>query len=311
MSCLYASGVVASRETKLLTRENYKKLMLADSYKTLKAMLFETPFFWSAVGLQKLPMGELLQNEQKSLARFIRTSAPTENFKEVVLRFIDFDNLILALKGKMCGVEAGSLIVVEGFLGIDKINDALNSRNFESLGCERYKQVVDKFILLTNSGESGETIDLELTKIKFETLLNVAKSKVMKNFVKAVLDVSNLQVLSRGLDFKESKTHFLPYGLLDENALEKVNKGGGVDVTAYKPLAKCFESGNFDGFYSKSLTAILEVVKENANDIETEAPFLTFVIKRHFEIKNVALLLNVKKNNMSVNMSKLFLGGEA
>lgn len=247
----YALGRVRAVEARLLDRATIERMIDApDVYSAFKVL--EEAGYSHVDGQVKdrLPIDEILDEEELKLLRFIKETSPDERLVELVTLRHDYHNLKVMLKAKIYDVSPTGAVSHLGSLSTEAISEALDG---EARALPReFTQAIEKAQAVHSLRPSPEVIDIVIDKEMHEALLDKAQSigiPFLTEQVQREIDFLNISIFLRAGKMKRDRwlvdQALVPGGKVDpvklSHAYEDESSDALMDVlsgTGYEFIAR-------------------------------------------------------------------------
>ena len=294
-STVFSNGVIKSREKFLL---GDKIARLADSSAEEAFGLLKESGFGGDAHAENISQAEKMVRAEEVLVNdFIKEYAPDPKTQAFLLAEYDFHNAQAAIRCKYAGADESKIYAPEGNLSVDALKAAAEKGEYSSLPKEVGDAMRDAAALFEGDKASGLDIDCVFRRRQYEYMQRNAASKPLKKILSASADAANVSTALRGRDEKLAEKSFLKGGKLSlediktlcSATFQEIEDGDfpeDVKVAARsaakgKPLTE-FEK-NTDDF-------ALILLNETRYDMRGSEPFITYIMRRRAEIRNVRII---------------------
>ena len=319
-NALFAAGVVAVLETKLLTREKIKTIAEAETFEDSIKLLYEAGF-GRAKSIEELKKFEnALRAETARAVGDLKDLCADERAAEALLLPLDYHNFKTLLKAKATDTPYQK---IEGVLysgGVTDVN-RLQMELFEGGGDLR-PMMLTALQKITESGglKDPKVIDTEADLALYAdiaALLPKIRSKTVVAYYRTLFDFVNISTLIRNkvTGARDYGAQFIGGGLLPrelftEAAQETADLAAffkALKDTDYRQAAETAEAsmkthGNlldYERYYQNLLFAAICGKKDETQTIN---PVLYYFFAKKTEIDNIRLILTCKKNRVDKAM---------
>lgn len=310
---IYSNARIKAREKGLLNSSQISRL--ADSQNANEAFKLLVEFgYGSGVAVENSDFDELLAVEEKNVAELIKELDVKSSGLSVFMTKNDFHNLKAFYKSREMGIldskEEKFPVLAEGNISLEKIREALLVYEYDSLP----KTMSDTLKYLDKQKVDGKLtphiIDAEIDKAMyldiFATLKRSGRKELTDYFVRSA-DIANISSFVRakrlGLDYRFFSTGFIAGGELGLNFFEPLFDATEETVkeklkyTKYSELALHLGE-SLSKFETECDNALLNIFKQQKNDMFSVAPLAGFFLGKTAELKVVKLIITAKKNNV-------------
>ncbi len=291
---VFTNGVVKSREKYLLGNklERMQEGTFEDALKTLK----ESGFGGDAVAAAD-DVEQLIRAEEISLNNFIREYAPTDKFAAFLLAENDFHNAEGLVKCLYAGADEDKILAPTGIFSIERLTSAVRDDNYDGLPDELKKAIEESKNLFKDGKANGLNVDCLFKSQMFAYMQVLARNVDLKKLLVSKADAANISSALRSRDFAIAQMMYvkggklplsrikdlceLPFDAIEKGDFPPYAKAAAAEISKQKP-ATTFERMADD-------YPLTELYKTKYDMIATQ-PFLTYILKRRAEIKNVRII---------------------
>lgn len=305
----FAYGVahIRAHELSLLTNDNLASMISAANLNEAVRVLSDKG--WDT---EKGDFSSMLLKESEKNWQLICECLPKENLLDCLIIENDFHNLKTAIKTVFTREEADQYFLFPCVYDPQKIKEAIDKKDFSSLPDCMAETAQKAYDVLTRLG-SGQMADIIIDKQAMAVKLQMAEksdSALLKNAVNMNVAAANIKIALRcvktgkSMDFmKKAMSDECP--IIDIETLQKKAAEGENAVMVYLEGIK--EFSNAASFLKESSTlfekclddAIMEKVKEAKYTAFGVEPVFAYFMAREAEIKNVRVILSLKRNGIS------------
>lgn len=231
----YAVGRVRAVEARLLDRATYERMIDAPDVYTAFKVLEEAGYAHvDSPVKERLPIDEILDEEELKLLRFVKETSPDERLTELVTLRHDYHNLKVMLKAKLYNVSPKGAMSRLGSLSAESIREALDG---EARALPReFTLAMEKAMAVHSLRPSPEVIDIIIDKEMHEALLERAKAigiPFLTLQVQREIDFLNLSIFLRARKMKRDKwlvdRAFVSGGNVDPGKLSRAYEDESTD----------------------------------------------------------------------------------
>ena len=159
-------------------------------------------------------------------------------------------------------------------------------------------------------------IDLYYKQKKYETLKSKMKSQIMKTLLFDILDLQNVCVILRCEKEDDFQKNRVVVGNLNDKLLDKILKRDETVLFELSGLTRQIAQIAFIKNKQKAFSLIdklsnelpLLSIKPFAKDTDTIAPFLDYCFSCLAQLKNIKMVLSLKKNGVKCDFDNKILG---
>lgn len=305
----FAYGVahIRAHELSLLTNDNLESMISASNLNEAIRVLGDKG--WNT---ESKDFSSMLLEESEKNWNLLCECLPKEHLLDCLIIENDFHNLKTAIKTVFTGEDPALYFVFPCVYDTQKIKEAIEKKDFSSLP-ECMAETAEKaYDVLTRLG-SGQMADIIIDKQTMAVKLQMAEksdSALLKNAVAMNVAAANIKIALRclktgkSIDFmKKAMSDECP--IIDIATLQKKALEGEDAVTSYLEGIKEFsQAASFlkesSTLFEKCLDdAIMEKVKDAKYTAFGVEPIFAYYMAREAEIKNVRVILSLKRNGIS------------
>lgn len=305
----FAYGVahIRAHELSLLTNDNLESMISASNLNEAIRLLGDKG--WNT---ESEDFSSMLLEESEKNWNLLCECLPEEHLLDCLIIENDFHNLKTAIKTVFTGEDPERYFVFPCVYDTQKIKEAIEKKDFSSLP-ECMAETAEKaYDVLTRLG-SGQMADIIIDKQTMAVKLQMAEksdSELLKNAVAMNVAAANIKIALRciktgkSIDFmKKAMSDGCP--IIDIDTLQKKALEGEDAVTSYLEGIKEFsQAASFlkesSTLFEKCLDdAIMEKVKDAKYTAFGVEPIFAYYMAREAEIKNVRVILSLKRNGIS------------
>lgn len=324
----YASAVVKTLESKLISPEKLSRMIDCESVSEAIKILYEVGFAGGAILENSNDYEKLLKSELKSVIDLINELTPSENLTNCFLKEFDYHNAKVIFKSKVMKKEVDkNLFLPSVFIDVDKMTELIYNDNFRELNPFLAKASNEIYDLMLAEKLTPRDIDLAVEKAFYEDVFSglrkVFDASVKKYFVMKV-DLNNIAIALRAkqADFSEKAIEkmLIGFGSLDLDLLSHfsdMNYDVIIDkmrFTDYGEIVRDVVTNIIDGKgmtdYERKVDELLnQIFAEKSFDSFTICPTLSFYLAKLNEIKNIRIVLVCLNNRLDKELIRERLRG--
>ena len=308
----FATGLVRSLQTKLLTKGTLADMAGAENYDSAAAILSSSEYAspQEAAGSSDMENNLLIQ---RSAVRKLFSGLMIEN--QIVTLFRtrdDFSNLRLALRRKLTEIPVGTDYSNEGNVPAEDFEHFFEEENYDPLPYHMREAIEDAVIAYYQNKDIRQ-IDFALDGKFYEYVSSSAsqlKNIFLCELIKMQIDFVNIRTMLR-LKFTDSELRdvFIEGGYIE---FSKLKNAIDSDYEAIKTLfaatqySDIVETGVNYLLSNKSFLLLEQKCEEHLaaflklTDLITAGPqpVIAYLLLKEGEIRNLRLILNAKKNGL-------------
>lgn len=303
---VYQNAQIKSRESKLLTLQAEQRLFDAQNLPDALKVLVELGY---GSGADADGVDAIFEKEEENLLALLN-EMNVDGALDAFYADNDFLNLKTALKAYATGSKG--VYLPSGLVKVEDIILAVETDDSSAVFAQMKSAIeLAKPLIADEKGVDPRKIDCIVDKKAYEYKLKAAKKcgKTAKEYFERKIDFANV-----GSFFRCRKLH-LPVDFFKEGFID----GGKVSVEKYEEIydlpldALCelykgthaerevlslVESGNIVAFEKESDDALLKIWKDEASDMFSVAPIVSYYLTKKTELKNVKLIVAGIKNKV-------------
>ena len=304
----YANGVASAKSNDLVSLTLLEQMTNAKDFNSCLSLLSSTPLF---VGIDENNIDDVLLQKKQELYDFIRTNSPFDEITNFFLLAQDFDNLGVLCRLASVGKKYNNASFVKGLSSIENLN--LLCQVGEN--CNIPSQLSKAFSRMPKDMSLSQ-IDLYFKQKKYETLKALTKSHIMKIVLFNILDLQNICVILRAKSKEEFEKNKVATGNLSNQILLKLFDRDKSVLYNLSGVTKDIASLVFLSSQEKAYEKIDKLSNELpllslssfAKDTDSIAPFLEYCFLYLVQLKNIKMILSLKRNDVKCNLLGKLLG---
>lgn len=305
----FAYGVahIRAHELSLLTNENLESMISASNLNDAIRVLGDKG--WNT---EKGDFSSMLLEESEKNWNLLCECLPKKHLLDCLIIENDFHNLKTAIKTVFTGENPEGYFIFPCVYDVQKIKGDIEKKDFSALPLCMAETAQMAYDVLTRLG-SGQMADIIIDKQAMAVKLKLAEksdSVLLKNAVEMNVAAANIKIALRCIKTGKSMD-FMKKAMSDEcpiieiETLQKKALEGEDAVTSYLEGIKEFSQAALflkesTTLFEKSLDdAIMEKVKDAKYTAFGIEPVFAYFMARETEIKNVRVILSLKRNGIS------------
>ncbi len=302
----YANGVASAKCKELVSLFNFKQMIDATNFD--QCLVLAQPFF---AGYDMTDIDKALLQKKQELFNFILLNSPSKEITDFFLLAQDFDNF-----GVICRLASvGKDLSDTNFaIGLSSKNDLilLYQQGFN----DNVPTSLVKAYSHMPKGLTLSQIDLYFKQKKYETLKNSIHNHMLKNLLFDILDLQNVSILLRVKSQDELLKNMVCEGFLDKKTLLQLFSRDKTALYSLTDNTKKIASLTLTRSKEKAFEQIekfthelpLMSLAQFPKDVDTYAPFLEYCFLYLLQLKNIKMILSLKRNDISCDLCNLLLG---
>jgi vacuolar-type H+-ATPase subunit C/Vma6 len=304
----YANGVASAKSNDLVSLTLLEQMTNAKDFNSCLSLLSSTPLF---VGIDENNIDDVLLQKKQELYDFIRTDSPFDEITNFFLLAQDFDNLGVLCRLASAGKKYSNTSFVKGLSSIEDLNLLCQVGG----NCNIPSQLSKAFSHMPKDMSLSQ-IDLHFKQKKYETLKALTKSHIMKIVLFNILDLQNIGVVLRAKSKEEFEKNKVATGNLSNQILLKLFNRDKSVLYNLSGVTKDIASLVFLSSQEKAYEKIDKLSNELpllslssfAKDTDSIAPFLEYCFLYLVQLKNIKMILSLKRNDVKCNLLGKLLG---
>ncbi|MDE6885314.1 MAG: V-type ATPase subunit, partial [Clostridia bacterium] len=249
----------------------------------------------------------LLQTEDARVSEFVLEAMPSGQGMESFVVKNDYHNLKAIVKGKYMRLDdVDFMLMPKGSFDPKEVKDMVYADDYSVLTDLQKTALLEIDSARANGNTSPRFIDLTLDKACYKEImssLKKVKNKFMPKYWQTNIDMMNISCFVRACNACD-KTLF-DESFIDGGKLEKrffTGELSGVldklTYTSYPQIAEALKTGDFVAFERIWDNTLLNIFKDERNDIFSVAPIAGFYVAKKIEIKIVRMICILLKNDV-------------
>ncbi len=305
-SLVYSNARVKAIENSFLTNEKIVRMAYSDSLEEGFRVLLESSYGGGLV-VDAKDYDALLQTEDARVSEFVLEAMPSGQGMESFVVKNDYHNLKAIVKGKYMRLDdVDFMLMPKGSFDPKEVKDMVYADDYSVLTDLQKTALLEIDSARANGNTSPRFIDLTLDKACYKEImssLKKVKNKFMPKYWQTNIDMMNISCFVRACNagdktlFDES---FIDGGKL-ENRFFTGELSGVLDklaYTSYPQIAEALKTGDFVAFERIWDNTLLNIFKDERNDIFSVAPIAGFYVAKKIEIKIVRMICILLKNDV-------------
>jgi V/A-type H+-transporting ATPase subunit C len=312
----FASVVIKSKETRLLTGEDIERLLGAKDAQEAAAMLVE----WGYGGFEiETPAGytKLIAREMSATYKLLRSISPEPEITDLFFLRSDYHNLKVIVKAVATGTSVNKHNLMRG--GIFEVPDLLAAVQEKKYGAltDGMRGALSRIDRAFAVEEDISLIGVALDRAWANEVSGRIKEQDGRSFVRRYFsvqfDMENILLLLRARDAGFSRDLFeqalFPEGQISHTVLKKafelpkeelagVFARGGHAGGIAAGLDEYLETGSLKLLEKYRDDVLLKTAGEDKNNLFSAAPIVYYMIRKEREAKAVRMVMTAKLNNI-------------
>ena len=305
-SLVYSNARVKAMENSFLTNEKIVRMAYSDSLEEGFRVLLESSYGGGLV-VDAKDYDALLQTEDARVSEFVLEAMPSGQGMESFVVKNDYHNLKAIVKGKYMRLDdVDFMLMPKGSFDPKEVKDMVYADDYSVLTDLQKTALLEIDSARANGNTSPRFIDLTLDKACYKEImssLKKVKNKFMPKYWQTNIDIMNISCFVRASNAGD-KTLF-DESFIDGGKLEKRfftgELSGVLDklaYTSYPQIAEALKTGDFVAFERIWDNTLLNIFKDERNDIFSVAPIAGFYVAKKIEIKIVRMICILLKNDV-------------
>ncbi len=283
-SLVYSNARVKAMENSFLTNEKIVRMAYSDSLEEGFRVLLESSYGGGLV-VDAKDYDALLQTEDARVSEFVLEAMPSGQGMESFVVKNDYHNLKAIVKGKYMRLDdVDFMLMPKGSFDPKEVKDMVYADDYSVLTDLQKTALLEIDSARANGNTSPRFIDLTLDKACYKEImssLKKVKNKFMPKYWQTNIDMMNISCFVRACNAGD-KTLF-DESFIDGGKLEKRfftgELSGVLDklaYTSYPQIAEALKTGDFVAFERIWDNTLLNIFKDERNDIFSVAPIAGF-----------------------------------
>ncbi len=305
-SLVYSNARVKAMENSFLTNEKIVRMAYSDSLEEGFRVLLESSYGGGLV-VDAKDYDALLQTEDARVSEFVLEAMPSGQGMESFVVKNDYHNLKAIVKGKYMRLDdVDFMLMPKGSFDPKEVKDMVYADDYSVLTDLQKTALLEIDSARANGNTSPRFIDLTLDKACYKEImssLKKVKNKFMPKYWQTNIDMMNISCFVRACNagdktlFDES---FIDGGMLEKRFFTGELSGvlDKLTYTSYPQIAEALKTGDFVAFERIWDNTLLNIFKDERNDIFSVAPIAGFYVAKKIEIKIVRMICILLKNDV-------------
>lgn len=307
-SLIYSNARVKVMENTFLTSEKITRMVFAEQLEEGVKILTESGYGGGSA--QEGDYEAMLAAEEARVDAFVAEAAPQESGMASFAMRNDYHNAKALTKAKYAHAQVEpETLAPRGTIALDKLQEAIVTDHYADLPREMAQALQTIDSEFARGAHRPRLIDAELDKAAYRDISAYArkcKSKLLTQYWQITIDLGNISSFLRcraiGKDARYFKEGFIEGGTLSqEKFLSVYDQPSDVFAerlryTDYRgEIAETAAKGDMVAFERAWDNKLLDLFKDNRNDLFTLAPLAGFYVGKKIEIKTVRMILTLLK----------------
>lgn len=315
LSKIYANAVAAYNEGRLLSGEKIRRLIDADFSDTIK-MLYDYGYGGGIMNESSYDIDAFISMETAKLVDYVVTDSPNQYLTNILINRFIYLNAKAIYKNKFIKSDIDKTIYnLEINAEIKKAVETADYNGLSIFLSDAFKLLDESFL---DKKVKPQEIDLTLTKAMYAenfTAVKKSKSKMMKDYLTAEIDLTNILSMSRakllGLNEAAAKNLIIEGGILQDDDIMSILKADNATISNifmmtpyYDAVVMLLENNDLVQFETCIDEYLYLLTSKNSNDMLTFSPFINYFFAQLMEFKVVKTILVCQKNNVKGEIAK-------
>ncbi len=316
-SLVYSNARVKSLENGFLSQDKINRMVYAESLEDAVRVLMESNYGGGIVA-EAYDFEKILSAEENRVSEFMAESTVPKMGLETFLIKNDYHNLKALMKAKyMHDDDISYMVAPNGQLNVEEIKEKVFNDDYDNLSKFMQEALSKIDELHANGDKSPRTIDVILDKAMYaeiNAVLKKAKAPSISRYWQANIDFSNISNFIRykkiGFDVKAFSKDFIDGGELKREMFESLYDQSvetfldKLKYTKYAQIALTIDSKSLVNFETAWDNYLLNIFKEEKQDVFSVAPLAGYYVAKKIEIKVVRMILILVKNKIDIEVIK-------
>lgn len=308
-SLIYSNARVKVMENTFLTSEKITRMVFAEQLEDGIKILSESGY--GGVMPEGNDFDAVLTAEDRRVDAFLAEAAPAGSGMDGFLIKNDYHNAKALTKAKYTRRDADEeSLAPRGLIEIDAMRAAIQSDTYHDLPKPMAEALESIDAAFARGDRAPRTIDATLDRAAYADILayvGKCKSKLLTRYWQINIDLSNISAFLRSRAVGKNKAFFqsgwIGGGTLgEEKFLSAYDQSTdafceSLKYTDYRgEIAEAAAKGDMTAFECAWDNRLLELFRDNRNDLFTLAPLAGFYVGKKIEIKTVRMILVLLKS---------------
>lgn len=316
-SLVYSNARVKSLENSFLSQEKINRMVYADSLDEAVRVLLESNY-GNGVIASAYDFDLILNAEENKVSEFMAENTIPKMGLDTFLTKNDYHNAKAITKAKyMHQDDVSYMVAPEGKYSVELLKEKIFNDSYDDLPLIMKEALESIDTARVMGDKSPSFIDVTLDKAMYKDILNTlksAKAHSIKKYWQASIDFGNISLFIRykkiGLSLKNLQSSLIEGGEISLDIFESYFDQA-IDMfleklkyTQYANVVLSIEKDNLVAFETACDNYLLNIFKENKQDVFSIAPLAGFYVAKKMEIKVCRMILILKKNKIDSNVIK-------
>lgn len=313
-----AVAVIKVYEKRLLSRQNFDRMIDSNSYEDTFKILIESGYP-NKTDIFKYE--EILKQDLKETYDNVRKICPQKEVVDFISLKYDYHNLKVSLKGKYLNKDFSNLFSDLGKYNPKELNEHILNEDFNYFDEDIKESILDSINAFEESNDP-QVLEIKMDKGLYKSLIKVSKdlkSDLALDITKYSIDFINFKTLLRikrqGENVKLFENAIIEDGFISSKILLNMYLDSFDSLSKYytsykhgnvfaEGLKDYLQNNNFSYFEKLSDDFIMNITKAFKYNAFGMEPIISFLNAKESEIKILRIILVGKINNISPDSIK-------
>ena len=318
----YITGAIRTLELKIVDDVDLERMIDAPDVDDAFKILNDTDYANSLLGLNAVDFETALQKESIQTKEFILRNIPNQKLAEILFLHEDWHNIKLLLKYKFFNQEFKNHFSYMGLVSPENLKDFILGNKNNGIQDSVKKSITEIETLLQK--EIKESNDNSLKAFMVDILCDQEYFKILKeksnsfknsfvtNYVKALIDVSNIRITLRCFPLEEGTNilnkHIIDGGNIPNKIFINSNQDGiesfvkkikpYITLSFFNNLITSITNSDYSLFEKYSAESIANKIKTAKYSAYGPEVVLSYIYRKNIALNNIRLILLGKLNKL-------------
>ena len=298
----YAVAKIKAKENNMLNQNQLEQLATEKDIKKIISILEEKGYDFGIISRYE-EFDKTLKKEEEKLYKLIKELVEENEFLEIFLSPIDYNNVKVILKSKIQEKPYKENIVEGGLIKDYNIINIMENKEYDKLD-ENIKNAINDAISAYEEVQMPYIIDAILDKMCFLNLKQKAEkigNEFIKKYIEKMIDSINIKTFFRVRNIYKNyeifKTSYISGGRIslityEKNFFEEDQNLKGKFVGFSEIIEQAiYDYSKLDIYFDNYIMSYMKEAKLKSLSIE---PIVAYIYAKQTEIKNIRIILTGK-----------------
>jgi len=324
----YSSARIRFHENSLATKEYFERMLDAHAADEVMNIVFDTGIGEKCDKVEENDViapsekrEQVLQNSLREAYSLIQEISPLHGLTGFLQYQYDCNNIKMAIKCRIRGIEPDKMLYDIGTVSVDKIKKMAAEQKFGELP-ENMAVAAERAVVDYSKNKNPQSIDMLIDKACFADMLAAAKETrvpYIEKLVKAKIDIVNFLITVRVLRMKGNENNessifqgsLIEGGKISVNSWKRAYEGGeDMAVMVLKNSEYSFLGHDIETAGTNDLASYERICDNYWLELAKSAKFISFgapvligyVVAMEYQIKNIRIILAGKAAGLSTDV---------